>query len=69
MTTDTIVEETRARRASLAADFDYDLHRFFAWARAQSEAEREAGHQLAIDPGLEPTKADATRGVSLIPKP
>ncbi|CAN5901079.1 hypothetical protein BH11VER1_BH11VER1_11470 [soil metagenome] len=44
--TDSIVQDVRKARASLAADFDYDLHKFFAWAKDHTAAERQAKHRL-----------------------
>ena len=54
---DSIVQEVRAARAQIAADFGYDRARFWAWARNQQAAERKAKHQLPTSPeaSLEPT--------------
>lgn len=43
---DAIVQEVREARSSVAADFGYDLHRFFAWAKKHAAAEKKAKHQL-----------------------
>lgn len=43
---DTIVQEVRDARAAVAADFDGDLGKFFAWAKAHAAAERKAKHSL-----------------------
>jgi len=43
---DTIVQEVREARVAVAADFDFDLHKFFAWAKAHTTAERKAKHWL-----------------------
>ncbi len=48
---DTIVQEVRAARAQIAADFGYDRAKFWAWAREQQTAERKAKHQLPTSPG------------------
>jgi hypothetical protein len=48
--TDCIVQEVRAARAQIAADFGHDRARFWAWARSQQAAERKAKHQLPISP-------------------
>ena len=55
---DTIVQEVREARAALAADFDYDLGKFFAWAKAHTTAERKAKHSLPTQPA---TPAKPTR--------
>lgn len=47
---DPIVQEVREARASVAADFDFDLHKFFAWAKAHASAERKAKHWLPTNP-------------------
>jgi len=43
---DTIVQEVRDARAAVAADFGYDLHKFFAWAKTHTAAERKARRWL-----------------------
>lgn len=40
--TDPIVEEVRAARAAIAAEFGHDRGRFLAWARDKEEKERLA---------------------------
>ncbi len=47
---DPIVQEVREARAAVAADFDFDLHKFFAWAKAHAIAERNAKHWLPTSP-------------------
>ena len=47
--TDTIVQEVRAIRAQIAAEFGGDRARFWNWARRQQEAERRAQHKLPLD--------------------
>jgi hypothetical protein len=47
---DPIVQEVREARAAVAADFDFDLHKFFAWAKAHTTAERKAKHWLPTSP-------------------
>ena len=47
---DTIVQEVRDARAAVSADFDGDLHKFFAWAKAHTAAERKARHLLPTSP-------------------
>ena len=48
--THSIVQEVCEARAEIAAEFGHDRARFWAWARAQQEAERQANHQLPITP-------------------
>ena len=47
---DHIVQEVRDARAAVADDFDFDLHKFFAWAKTHAAAERKAKHWLSTDP-------------------
>jgi hypothetical protein len=47
---DPIVQEVRDARAAVAADFGFDLHKFFAWAKAHTAAERKAKHWLPTSP-------------------
>jgi hypothetical protein len=47
---DHIFQEVRDARAVVAADFDFDLHKFFAWAETHTAAERKAKHWLPIAP-------------------
>ena len=47
---DTLVQQVRDARAAVAADFDFDLHKFFAWAKAHTAAERKAKHWLPTGP-------------------
>ena len=64
---DHIVQEVRDARAAVAADFGFDLHKFFAWAKTHTAAERKAKHWLPTGPTklLETTgrasKSPATR--------
>jgi hypothetical protein len=37
-------------RAAVAADFDFDLHKFFAWAKTHTAAERKAKQWLPTGP-------------------
>ena len=39
-----VVQEVRDARAAIAADFVYDLHKFFALAKTYDDAERKAKH-------------------------
>ena len=47
---DHIVQEVRDARVAVAADFDFDLHKFFVWAKTHAAAERKAKHWLPTDP-------------------
>ena len=46
---DPILQEVRDAKASVAADFDFDLHKFFSWAKTHAAAEREAKHLLPVN--------------------
>jgi len=60
---DTIVQEARDARAAVAADFDFDLHKFFAWAKTHAAAERKAKHWLPTGPKT----AETADGASVSP--
>jgi hypothetical protein len=47
---DPILQDVRDARAAVAADFDFDLHKFFAWAKTHAAAERKAKHWLPTSP-------------------
>ncbi len=47
---DPIVQEVREARAAVAADFGFDLHKFFAWAKTHTAAERKANQWLPTGP-------------------
>ena len=57
---DAIVQEIREARAAVATDFDFDLHKFFAWAKTHTAAERKAKHWLPTSPKKTPEKPDGT---------
>ena len=63
---DHIVQEVREARAAVAADFDFDLHKFFAWAKTHAAAERKARHWLPT--GLHKT-LKTTGGAAVSPVP
>jgi hypothetical protein len=42
MTTDAIVQEVRDARASIAAEFGYDLSKYLVWIRKQTRLRKEA---------------------------
>ncbi len=56
---DPILQEVRDARAAVAADFDYDLHKFFAWAKTHAIAEQKARHWLPTDPNPSSEATDA----------
>ncbi|NJM38342.1 MAG: hypothetical protein HC845_11060 [Akkermansiaceae bacterium] len=47
---DPIIKEVRDARAAVAADFGFDLHKFFAWAKTHTAAERKAKQLLPTSP-------------------
>ena len=51
---DSIVQEVRDARAAVSADFDFDLHKFFAWAKAHTVAEHKAKRWLPTSPNKTP---------------
>jgi len=51
---DPIVQEVRDARAAVAADFSFDLHQFFAWAKTHTAAERKAKQWLPTNPDNKP---------------
>ena len=42
MNTDSIVQEVREARASIAAEFGYDLSKYLVWIREQTKLRKEA---------------------------
>ncbi len=42
MITDSIVQEVRDARASIAAEFGYDLSKYLVWIREQTKLRKEA---------------------------
>jgi hypothetical protein len=61
---DPIVQEVREARAAVAADFGFDLHKFFAWAKTHTAAERKAKHWLPTGPNK---TLETTDGASVSP--
>ena len=57
---DHIVQEVREARAAVAADFGFDLHKFFAWAKAHTAAERKAKQWLPTGPKKTRTTTSVT---------
>ncbi len=71
---DPIVQEVREARAAVAADFDFDLHKFFAWAKTHTAIEKKAKHRLPTGPIkptvkaiANPSKSPAARKRSALP--
>jgi hypothetical protein len=70
---DSIVQEVRDARTAVAADFNFDLHKFFAWAKAHTAAERKVKHWLPTGPKKMPLKSGgaskslATRNIRVRP--
>lgn len=56
---DPIVQEVREARAAVAADFDFDLHKFFAWAKTHTANEKKAKQRLPTDLIKQTVKATA----------
>ena len=56
---DPIVQEVREARAAVAADFDFDLHKFFAWAKTHAANEKKAKHWLPTGPVKQTAKPKA----------
>ncbi len=63
---DRIVQEVRDARAAVAADFDFDLHKFFAWAKAHTAAERKSKHWLPTNTSNQVAETTAGSVVSTI---
>ena len=61
---DPIIRQVREARAAVAADFGFDLHKFFAWAKAHAAAERKAKHWLPTSPNK---TLEATGGTTKSP--
>jgi len=51
---DPIVQEVRDARAAVATDFGFDLHKFLAWAKTHTAAERKAKQWLPTSPNKTP---------------
>ena len=65
--TDPILQEVRASRAEVAADFGNDRARFWAWAREQQEAQKESKKQLPAAP-TKPTVKPIAKSKSHAPR-
>lgn len=57
--TDPIIQEVRAARAEVAADFGNDRARFWAWALEQQEAQKELKKRLPAAPAQPKVKPTA----------
>lgn len=53
--TDYIVQEVRDARASIAAEFDYDLSKYLVWIREQTRLRKEAIGNTRQNMALETT--------------
>jgi hypothetical protein len=47
---DFLVQEAREARTAVATDFDFELPKFFAWAKAHAAADRKAKRWLHTSP-------------------
>ena len=60
--TDPIVKEVREARAAIAAEFNYDLHRYLQWIREQTEARKsmpaKSGPNQSLNSKTTPTRLD-----------
>lgn len=65
---DLIIQEVRGARTALAADFGYDLHKFFAWAKTHAAAERKARRQLPTHPLPAKQPSGATEPPAMVRK-
>lgn len=52
---DPIVQEVRDARAAIAAEFNYDLGKYLAWIREQTEARKKAMTKSRANKTLETT--------------
>jgi hypothetical protein len=55
MITDSIVQEVRDARASIAAEFGYDLSKYLVWIREQTRLRKEAKSITRQNKSLETT--------------
>lgn len=60
--TDTIVQEVRDARAAIAAEFDYDLGKYLAWIREQTQARKKPQGKAKTGKTLE-----TSGGTQLVP--
>jgi hypothetical protein len=56
---DPIIQKVREARAAVAADFDFNLHKFFALAKTHTAIEKKTKHQLPTGPIKTTVKATA----------
>ena len=61
---DPIVQEVRAARAAIAAEFNHDLGKYLAWIREQTEARKKAMTQPKAKNTLKTTGQVAKSPVS-----
>ena len=55
MTIDPIVQEVREARASIAAEFGYDLSSYLVWIREQTQLRREGLNKIGVKKPLATT--------------
>ena len=63
---DTIVQEVRDIRASIAAEFGYDRTRIIAWAREQTKQRKEAKRDLGGNKASSPKEGAVAVGSSVV---
>ena len=61
---DPIVQEVRDARAAIAAEFNYDLGKYLAWIRQQTEARKAALGKPRANKTLETTGGAAKSSVT-----
>ena len=64
MTTDSIVQEVRDARASIAADFGYDLSKYLVWIREQTRLRKEELANNKLSQSLKKTSAKPVTSVT-----
>ena len=62
--TDHIVQEVREARASIAAEFGYDLSKYLVWIREQTKLRKEALGNSSHNKMLETTGGASTSPVA-----
>lgn len=64
MITDSIVQEVRDARASIAAEFGYDLSKYLVWIREQTRLRKEAIGNTRQNKALETTGGAAVSAIT-----
>jgi len=66
MNTDPIVQEVREARAAIAAEFGYDLSKYLAWIREQTQLRKEAhGNPISVKAARSPKSPAKPRTIRL----